>query len=297
VDKYERLLITHTDLDGVGCAVVWTATTGAPYRLVDNGDVDEAVAIGLAEADEVVLADHSITEPSIPLVEAHIARGGRFAMLDHHKSALPLAVHPWATIDQDRSGTGLLFDYLGRPARLLEFAELVEDHDLWRHADPRSSQLAGLLGMVGEERFLARFVADPRVTFSDGELLLMEVEARRESDYIARRLEEAEVIDIDGARWALVFAEEYRSTLADALFDRFGVDATAIVNANSAKVTVSMRGRSLDVSLIGEANGGGGHARAAAFSARTAGIDGGRRQLKDAILNALRAEPGKAPPA
>ncbi len=297
MDKLQRLLITHTDLDGVGCAVVWTAITGAPYRLVDNGDVDEAVAIGLAEADELVLADHSITEPCVPLVEAHIARGGRFAMLDHHKSALPLRVHPWATIDQDRSGTGLLFDYLGRPERLREFADLVEDHDLWRHTDPRSSQLAGLLGMVGEERFLARFVADPRVTFSDGELLLMEVEARREADYIARRLEEAEVIEIQGARWAMVFAEEYRSTLADALFDRFGVDATAIVNANSAKVTVSMRGRNLDVSLIGEANGGGGHARAAAFSARTAGIDGGRGQLREAILNALRAGPEKGPPA
>lgn len=297
MDRSERLLITHTDLDGVGCAVLWTATTGAPYRLVDNGDVDEAVAIGLAEAGELVLADHSIKEPSVPLVEAHIARGGRFTMLDHHKSALPLAVHPWATIDQDRSGAGLLFDYLGRPERLRELAELVEDHDLWRHTDPRSSQLAGLLGMLGEQRFLARFVADPRVTFTDGELLLMEVEARREADYIARRLDEAEVIEIDGARWALVFAEEYRSTLADALFERFGVDATAIVNANSPKVTVSMRGRSVDVSLIGEAHGGGGHARAAAFSARTAGVDGGRRQLREAVLKALEGVRETGPPA
>ncbi len=282
-----RLLLTHTDLDGIGCAVVWTAATGAPYRLVENGDVDAAVTQALGEAEDVVLADHSVSEAMVPAVEAHLRAGGRFQLLDHHKSALALDRFAWATIDLSRSGTGLLFDYLGAPPALREFAELVEDHDLWRHSDPRSSQLAGLYSILGEDRFLARFAADPQVTFSAAEQLLMDVEKRRQDEYIAQRVEEAELLEIAGARWALVFAESYRSSLADALFEQYQVDATAIVNANSAKVTVSMRGRATDVSRIGEAHGGGGHARAAAFSARTAGIDGGRRALRDAIVGAL----------
>ena len=287
MDRRPRLLLTHTDLDGVGAAVVWTAATGAPYRIVENGEVDQAVAQALTDADEVVLADHSIAETTVPLVEAHLAEGHRFQLLDHHKSALPLARYPWATVDVERSGTGLLFDYLGRPEPLREFAELVEDHDLWRHADPRSSRLAALQALLGEERFMARFVSDPRVAFTEAEELLLDVEARRESDYIERKLEEAEVLEINGARWALVWAESYRSNLAHALIERLDVAASAIVNANSDKVIVSLRGRGVDVSLVAEAHGGGGHARAAAFSARTAGIDEGRKLLRAAIVAAL----------
>ena len=287
MQRIPRLLVTHTDLDGVGCAVVWTAVTGAPYRMVDNGEVDAAVVEALGQADEVVLADHSISEATVPQVEDHLAAGGRFAMLDHHKSALPLARFGWATMDVDRSATGLLYDHLGRPAALAEFAALVDDHDLWRHRDPRSARLAALHAALGESRFLARFLADPGVTFTEAEELLLDVEARREAEYIEARLGEAEQVQAGGARWALVFAESYRSSLAQALMDRFEVDGTAIVNANSAKVTVSLRGRSVDVSLLAERHGGGGHARAAAFSARTAGLDEGRRRLHDAIVEAL----------
>lgn len=290
--RLPRILLTHTDLDGVGCAVVWTAATGAPYLIVENGEVDQAVAKALAEADEVVLADHSIDEATVPLVEQHLAGGRQFRLLDHHKSALPLARFPWATIDVSRSGTGLLFDYVGRPERLREFAELVEDHDLWRHGDPRSAKLAALYGLLGEERFLARFVADPRVRFTEAEELLLAIEARREADYIERKVEEAEILEINGARWALVWAESYRSNLAHALIERLDVGATAIVNANSDKVIVSLRGRDVDVSLVAEAHGGGGHARAAAFSGRTAGIDEGRRILHDAIAAALAKTSG-----
>ena len=285
--RLPRLLLTHTDLDGIGCAVVWTAVTGAPYQLVENGQVDEAVASALADAEEVVLADHSISETTVPLVEAHLAAGRRFRLLDHHKSALPLDRFDWATVDVDRSGTGLLYDFLGRPPALREFAELVEDHDLWRHADPRSARLAALYGLLGEERFVRRFTANPAVDFTEGEELLLDVEARREADYIESKLEDAELLEVGGKRWALVFAESYRSNLAHALMERYDVDGTAVVNANSDKVTVSLRGRSIDVSLIGQAHGGGGHARAAAFSARTAGIDEGRRALHDAIVAAL----------
>ena len=288
VDRVPRLLVTHTDLDGAGCAVIWTAATGAPYRMVENGQVDTAVATALAEADDVVLADHSISEGMVPAVEAHLAAGRRFTLLDHHKSALPLDRFPWATVDVERSGAGLVFDHVGRPERLREFAETVEDHDLWRHRDPRSARLAALYGLLGEERFLARFTADPGVAFTAAEELLLDVEARREADYIDGKVDDAEVLDLDGVRWALVFAESYRSNLAHELMERLDVDATAIVNANSDKVTVSMRGRGVDVSLIGQAHGGGGHARAAAFSARTAGLAAGRRALHDAIVEALK---------
>lgn len=290
------MLITHVDLDGCGSAVIWRAATGHPYRLVDNGEVDAAVQAELdhllehdAEGTRLVVADHSVREPSIPLIETYLAAGGRFTMLDHHKSALPLAVHEWARVDLEHSGAWLLWDHLGRPPALADFAFLVEDHDLWRHTDDRSARLAALLGLLGAERFIERFAADPTVGFREGELLLLEVEDARRTDYIARRLEKVTLVETGGHRWAIAYAESYLSDLAQAMSDRFGVDATAVVNANSDKVTVSLRSRVLDVSVIAQARGGGGHAAAAAFSARTAGLDGGRHQLHQAIVQALGA--------
>jgi len=265
--------------------VVWSVATGEPYRLIENGEVDDAaVSAALPEAD-IVLADHSISWDLVPVVEGHLARGRSFTMLDHHKSAVALAVQPWATVDLGRSGTGLLYDHVGRPPELAEFAALVEDHDLWRHSDPRSAQLAALLGLVGHERFISRFASDPRVHFTEGELLLMEVEARRRQDYIERRVAQAEQVVIGGRRWAVCFAEQYQSDLADALMKGLGVEATAIVNA--ARATVSLRARDLDVSLIARRFGGGGHARAAAFTAAGKPLEEGLLDFKRTLVEAL----------
>jgi oligoribonuclease NrnB/cAMP/cGMP phosphodiesterase (DHH superfamily) len=280
-----RLLLTHTDLDGVGAAVIWSAATGAPYRLVENGEVDAAVARALPEAEEIVLADHSVGWDLVPAIEAHLATGRRFTMLDHHKSAMALAVHPWARVHLDRAASGLLFDFVGRPAELADFAALVEDHDLWRHSDPRSAKLAALLGLLGHERFIERFTGDPRVEFTPAEELLMEVEDRRREDYIARKVKLAEVVGQGAQRWAIAFAEQYQSDVAEALMAALGVNATAIVNASRG--TVSMRGRDIDVSLIARHFGGGGHARAAAFSVAGKPLEAGLVEFRQALVRAL----------
>ncbi|HEX6548199.1 MAG TPA: DHHA1 domain-containing protein [Candidatus Dormibacteraeota bacterium] len=280
------MLITHTDLDGTACAVIYAATTGRDdYRLVENGSVEDAIRAAIAGgAREIVLADHSVAEEFVPEVEAFVAGGGRFHLLDHHRSALSLNVHPWADVDVSHSGAGLLWAHVGKPPALAEFAALVEDHDLWQHTDPRSERLAALLGLLGTEAFIARFVGDPRVEFSEGELLLLDHEDRRREDYVARKVEQAEVLQIAGRRWAIVFAEQYWSVLAHELMERLDVDATAIVNA--ARGTVSLRGRGLDVSVIAKALGGGGHANAAAFRASSelaAGLDRFKSDLEAAL--------------
>jgi len=260
------LHLTHTDLDGTGCAVLFEGARPGQGRveLVDNGAIDARVLAALEAERAVLVTDHGLAEATAAAVDAFIAGGGAFTLLDHHRSTRHLEGRAWATVDEDRSATGLLFEHLGRPPAFAEFARLVEDHDLWRHADPRSAQLAALLGLLGHERFRARFTADPAVEFREGELLLVEHEDERREAYLARKLEQARVVEKDGKRWAVCYAEQYQSDLAERLMTGLGVDATAIVNP--ARRTVSLRGRGLDVSALAERLGGGGHARAAAFS-------------------------------
>jgi uncharacterized protein len=265
-DVVETLLLTHTDLDGAGCAVVFTGARPGLGRaeLVDNGEIDARVLAALETEAAVLVTDHGVAEPTAGRIDEYIAAGGHFTLLDHHRSTRHLESRPWATVDESRSATGLLFDHLCRPAPFAKFARLVEDHDLWRHQDERSARLASLLGLLGHERFITRFSADPSIDFGEGELLLLEHEEGRRESYLAKKVEQAWVVEVEGSRWALCYAEQYQSDLAERLMTGLGVDATAIVNP--ARRTVSLRGRGLDVSALAERLGGGGHARAAAFS-------------------------------
>jgi uncharacterized protein len=262
----ETLLLTHTDLDGVGCGVLFTGARPGQGRLelVDNGSIDTRVRDALAGSPAILVTDHGVDAETADRVDDYIAGGGHFTLLDHHRSSQHLAGRQWATIDEGRSATGLLFDHLGEPVAFAEFAHLVEDHDLWLHRDPRSARLAALVGLLGHERFLARFSANPRVEFEVGELLLLDNEDARREDYLAKKLEQARVFERAGVRWAVCYAEQYQSDVAERLMTGLGVAATAIVNP--ARRTVSLRGRDFDVSAVAQRQGGGGHARAAAFT-------------------------------
>jgi uncharacterized protein len=264
----ETLLLTHTDLDGVACGVLFTGSRPGQgtVELVDNGSIDARVRAALENAPAILVTDHGVDGETADRIDAYVAGGGHFTLLDHHRSSQHLAGRVWATIDEERSATGLLFDHLGSPVLFAEFAGLVEDHDLWRHQDPRSARLAALVGLLGSQKFLSRFSTDPHVEFSEGELLLLDNEDARREDYLVKKLEQARVVERDGVRWAVCYAEQYQSDLAARLMTGLGVAATAIVNP--ARRTVSLRGRGVDVSAVAQRQGGGGHARAAAFSFR-----------------------------
>jgi oligoribonuclease NrnB/cAMP/cGMP phosphodiesterase (DHH superfamily) len=286
-------LLTHTDLDGIGCAVVFSGARPGqgPIELVENGAIDDrvrealAARIDAAAAHEVLVTDHGVDATTADTADAFVRAGGRFVLLDHHRSSLHLSGRAWATVDPDRSATGLLFDHLGRPGGFAEFARLVEDHDLWRHQDPRSARLATLVGLLGAERFLTRFGEDPSVELREGERLLVDNEEARREDYLARKVEQARVAEIGGRRWALCYAEQYQSDVAERLMAELGVAATAIVNPG--KRTVSLRGRGVDVSAIAERFGGGGHARAAAFTFRAAALETDLTHFEERLIEEL----------
>ena len=265
------LLLTHTDLDGIATAVLVAAQRPeVEIEAVDNGAIQGRLQAHLDDLDpgslEIWVADHSLDSEQAAKVEEFLARGGAFTLLDHHPAEAGVASKPWATVDPSRCATTLVFERLGSPASHREFASLVEDHDLWRHADPRSAALAALLDLLGRESFRRRFVADPRVEFDAAERLLLERAAAWQEEYLEKKARQARVVTIGGRRWALAYAERYQSQLADHLMNSLEVQATAVMNPGNR--TVSLRGRGCDVSPIAAAQGGGGHARAAAFSFR-----------------------------
>lgn len=287
------LLLTHTDLDGVGCAVLVSGTVenAEPPQLVENGSIDERVRAALARHREdapghrILITDHGVDETTGSRVEEWLAAGGELRLLDHHRSSAHLATRTWATIDESHSATGLLHRHLGSPARFGDFAALVEDHDLWRHQDPRSRRLAMLLALLGPQRFMSRFAARPEVEFTEAELLILELEESQRESYLTRKTQQAILRDLRGVTWAICYAESYQSDVSERLMERFGADATAIVNPS--KRTVSLRGRTVDVAAIAESQGGGGHTQAAAFTFRGRPLEVALERFEEGLQDLL----------
>lgn len=284
-------LLTHTDLDGIGCAVLVGGSAEGPAAIepVENGAIDGRVRALLQEAGpgalRVLVTDHGVSEQTAELVDEFVGGGGTFTLLDHHRSSRHLDGRTWAIVDERHSATALLFQHLGRPERYGTFVRLVEDHDLWRHDDPRSARLAGLLGLLGHERFVARFSTDPSVEFREEEARLLEIEEGRRESYLRRKTEQAWVREIGGHAWALCYADQYQSDLAERLMSVLGVAGTALLNPG--KRTVSLRGRGVDVSGIAQRWGGGGHARAAAFTFAGSALEISLQAFEEAVLDGL----------
>ena len=289
-------LLTHTDLDGVGAAIVVLARhPRAQIHRCENGEVDGALIRLLERAGEaeVMIVDHGLGDRAAAAADLFVAAGGRLTLLDHHTSSLALEGRSWATIDTERCATQLAYEHVGSPSAYAEFCALVADHDLWLRRDPRAGRLATLLALLGTEAFMDRFARQPEVQFTAAEELLLDRSEVWREEYLAKKLEQAQVLELGQERWALCYAEQHQSELAERLMAELKVAATAIVNPG--KRTVSLRGRSVDVSQRAQTQGGGGHARAAAFSFRGAPLELDLAGFELALAAAL--EPGPAPGA
>jgi oligoribonuclease NrnB/cAMP/cGMP phosphodiesterase (DHH superfamily) len=140
-----RLLLTHTDNDGTGSAVLaYLFRDKAPFdRIVywNYGYVDVPTCIEtLRKYDTIVVADQSIPEA---LYDKLIGEGKAIEVYDHHDSsewiikAGVLGIH-----DHGRSGTKLFWEGYVKPRVprykpiVSEYVELVSTYDLWKKESP-----------------------------------------------------------------------------------------------------------------------------------------------------------------
>jgi uncharacterized protein len=156
-------LFTHTDLDGVSCAIVAKAILGQENVSVtycDYHNVDEKVMNFLSSnevdhIDALYITDISINEDNAARIdELYDANSIDIKLLDHHTSAEWLNKYDWATVEQYHnpddprkmatSGTTMLFIYLcnryleQRPSfdqdmadSIWKYANIVRLYDTW----------------------------------------------------------------------------------------------------------------------------------------------------------------------
>ncbi len=268
------ILFTHSDLDGAGCAIFFKSVFGKSAQVVfcHVSNVDARIREYLATQDLskprrfIFMADIS---PGPELAErlAQYDREGPGAMLlDHHVTASGLNRYPWAYVDPGACGALHMYRTLACAPAYWELADLIDDYDRWLGKDKRSGDLSQLCTLLGQSRFVRRFLTDPAVAFSANEELLITLENESRERLLNKVARNLTTIQLEGGgKLAVGYCDRYVSEISHTLIERFALDAIALIDTTSAKVSLRSAGE-LDIGSVAAALGGGGHHNAAGFA-------------------------------
>ncbi|MFY9421445.1 MAG: DHH family phosphoesterase [Bacilli bacterium] len=295
-------LFTHTDLDGVGCAIlakeVFEENVNIEY--CDYNNINERVEKFLNEEidlyDILFITDISINESLAERInnlfnndKLHIIK-----LLDHHPTALDLNKYKWCEITIEKhgektSGTRMFYDYLlekrflygtksynwDHSVNLLKFVEKVKRYDTWlwkeKYNDVEAKLWNDLLYIIGREDFIKSVLHKIEYTFElefdETETKILECKQKEIDKYIDKKQKEIIEKDILNYKAGIVFAEQYHSELGNKLSENNPhLDFIVIINMSYG---VSYRTIKDNIDLgkdIAKVYGGGGHPKAAGSS-------------------------------
>jgi uncharacterized protein len=191
--RMKAKLFTHTDLDGVGCAIVFRSlfpdseghiidVSYYNYDKIDSKVQNFVNSKASKDYDYIFITDISVNEETAVILEdVHNSLQGPFVqLLDHHDTAKSLNEYDWAYVDSQlwgvpghkSSGTSLVIDFFERQRPgfqreishgLAHFAETVRKYDTWEwtthYNEILPKELNDYLYMVGREEFAQLMLA------------------------------------------------------------------------------------------------------------------------------------------
>ena len=287
---------THTDLDGVGCAILSSIFyEDISIIYCENNTINDEVNRFLDshyvnDFDLILITDISV---NINTATRLAELGSRVKLIDHHSTGLWLNTYSFAEVkvsytdDKKASGTSLLYDYLKHnfnsilkfvqhlEGKLDNFVEFVRAYDTWewqQRDDRIPVKLNCLLQLYGRQEFYTRM--HERLTVrSWSEEFINEEEVHyiaamqlMTDNYIAS-FDKIIERDICGYHAGIVFADRDLSLLGNALAEKYKFKYDFIAMINPQLNIVSFRSLEFnDIKLgteIAKVFGGGGHNQAA----------------------------------
>lgn len=295
-------LFTHTDLDGVGCAILAYLAFGIENVAVEYCNYDDIdlrvsqffIKGNPGEYDKVFITDISINENLAVAIDRY-AKSGVWQLFDHHQTALELNRHYWCNVLVEApDGSGLktcgtelfgvyllsegLFDCYGKTAinNILQFIGIVRDYDTWRWTTTgrygmNSKHVNDLLDIYGREQFIDVMCIRIRVytgfpSITPDEFLLLEQRKAEIDRYVIQKNEQLiPAKDIHGHSYGYVFAERFFSELGNRLCQMNpGLEYIVMIDICNGKVSYRTTRDDLNLGTeIAHSYGGGGHAKAA----------------------------------
>lgn len=282
-------LITHNDLDGIGCEVVFKLLYGNEvdvlslgYDKVNNIVEQSLEELRLGTYEKLFITDLSISEELAKIIDKE---GLKVQLLDHHPSAIHLNEYPFAQViinlsnGLKNSGTYLSFvnlmdDLINKELHnesLEDFVELVRQYDTWEWKEifknEEAKRLNDLLYILGREKFVDNMIhriKNNEILFSETDELILEIKQKEIDNYINIKEKGLIIKDFKLYKIGIIIADSYTSELGNILCERHEeLDFIAIIKQGA----VSLRTVKDDINLTDVAKqfGGGGHPKASGF--------------------------------
>ncbi|MED3882579.1 oligoribonuclease [Priestia megaterium] len=284
-------LLSHTDLDGVGCGVLAKLAFGDRIKIRYNSiaSLNREVEWFLENEERnthLFITDLSVNEENEKRLEEFYQTGGKVQLLDHHKTALHFNEYKWGRVvveDNEgnlASGTSLFYEYLIENELIQtsnavdEFVELVRQYDTWeweKNNNQEAHRLNALFFLVSidefEEKMVNRLQNSDHFFFDEFEQKILDMEEDKVERYIRRKRRELVQTSIGDYLAGIVYAESYHSELGNELGKEYPhLDYIAMLNMGGKRISLRTIHDHVDVSEVAGHYGGGGHAKAAGCS-------------------------------
>ena len=265
VDSVKPLVLYHAECWDGFCAawIVDRTLFGVEAIPVYYGNPIPQVA-----GRDVYILDFSY--PRDVLLKAH-AEAKYLLVLDHHKTAKEeLRGLDFCIFADDKSGGRLTWEYFHGQKKSPWLVDYTEDRDLWRHQLEDSQVINAAIRSYPLNFELWDDLAKHHPTdfTQEGESI-----RRREKQIVAEHLLRAKEVEMDGHRILVANATVLYSEIAGELAKGRPFGAVYFDRADGVRQW-SLRSSTdgVDVSVIAEAHGGGGHKDAAGYEEGIGGV-------------------------
>jgi oligoribonuclease NrnB/cAMP/cGMP phosphodiesterase (DHH superfamily) len=281
-------LLSHNDLDGVGCGILAKLAFGKQVDVRYNSisGLDRQVERFFEKESPktfLFITDLSVNEENEKKIEQFYRDGGKVQLIDHHRTALSFNDYDWGYVAVEEepgklaSATSLFYDYLVRNellearAIISEFVELIRQYDTWeweKNDNQRAKRLNSLFFLIAietfEEEMINRLKQDETsFHFDDFEKRLLDMEDKKIERYITRKRRQLTQTEVNGKFAGVVHAESYHSELGNELGKEYPhLDYIVIINMGGKRAGFRTIHDHTDVSEVAAYYGGGGHAKA-----------------------------------
>lgn len=280
-------LLSHNDLDGVGCGILAKLAFGQEVTVRYNSvsSLNREIEFFLENDDPdtfLFITDLSPNEVNEKRLQEHFKEFSNVQLIDHHKTASHLNDFEWGTVlveDEEgklTSATSLFYQFLVgnellEPTEALsEFVELVRQYDTWeweKNENQAAHSLNSLFYLVSidefEEKMIERLQESEHFNFDEFEKKMLSMEEDKIERYIRRKKREIVQAKVGDYIAGVVYAESYHSELGNELGKEHPhLDYIAILNMGGKKISLRTIHDHVDVSEIAGNYGGGGHQKA-----------------------------------
>ncbi|SOB99550.1 oligoribonuclease NrnB/cAMP/cGMP phosphodiesterase (DHH superfamily) [Ureibacillus xyleni] len=305
-------LLSHNDLDGVGCGILAKLAFGKDVKVRYNSisSLNREIEFFLENDPPetcLIITDLSPNEQNERRLNEHFTEHGNIQLLDHHKTALHLNDYEWGYVLVEDAGgkltsaTSLLYEYLVsnqylKPTDAIsEFVELVRQYDTWeweKNENHKAHSLNSLFYLVSidefEEMMIERLASSDHFDFDEFEKRLLNMEEDKIERYINRKKREIVQAQVGKFFAGIVYAESYHSEVGNELGKEYAhLDYIAILNVGGKRISYRTIHDHVDVSEVAGTYGGGGHQKASGSSMN-------EEAFKQFVLDTFHLEPLQA---